>query len=204
VVPRPDDPAPAAPGDQLGPLYAAGLHNLWDNLVAEAPSAAYSYVFEGQAQTLDQLFVNDALHGDLVQMRSAHLNADHPDGVSDHDPQVARFGSRAGLSVGDASVVEGNAGRTPLVFPVTLSRPLSFALTVCAATVPGTTTLPYADYEPYLGCRTVPAGAVRVEFPVQVRGDRLREHDERLTLEVVATGVRVVDGRGTGTVLNDD
>ncbi|MBL7254686.1 endonuclease [Actinoplanes sp. LDG1-01] len=205
VFPRPDDPAPATPGDQLGPLYATGLHNLWDDLVAEAPSAAYSYVFEGQAQTLDQLFVNDALHGDLIQMRSAHLNADHPDGESDHDPQVARFQSRAGLTVGDASVVEGNSGRTPLIFPVTLTRPMSQALTVCAVTVPGTTTLPYADYDPYLGCRTIPAGGVRVEFPVQVRGDRLREHDERLTLEVTAlSAVRVVDGRGTGTILNDD
>ncbi|GAB2610618.1 hypothetical protein Aab01nite_24940 [Paractinoplanes abujensis] len=205
VFPRPDDPLPATPGDQLGPLYAAGLHNLWDNLVTEAPSAAYSYVFEGQAQTLDHLFVNDALHGDLIQMRSAHLNADHPDGVSDHDPQVARFQSRAGVTVGDASVVEGNAGRTPLVFPVTLTRPLSQALTVCATTVPGTTTLPYADYEPYLGCRTIAAGATRVDFAVQVRGDRLRERDERLTLEVTAlSAVRLVDGRGAGTILNDD
>ena len=42
------------------------------------PSAAYSYSFQGQAQTLDNLFVNDALYGDLVQMRAAHINADWP------------------------------------------------------------------------------------------------------------------------------
>ncbi|MBU2663054.1 hypothetical protein KOI35_05985 [Actinoplanes bogorensis] len=187
---------------QLAPLDK--LHNLWDNLTADAPTAAYSYVFQGQAQTLDQLFVNDALHGDLIQMRAAHINADHPDAVSDHDPQVARFQSRAGLSVGDARVIEGDSGRTPLVFPVTLTRPMSRALTVCAATVPGTTTLPYADFDPYLGCRTVPAGSTRVDFPVQVRGDRLREGDEQLTLEIAAPSVRVVDGRGTGTIVNDD
>jgi hypothetical protein len=35
--------------------------------VADVPSGAYSYTFQGQAQTLDQLFVNDALHGDWVQ-----------------------------------------------------------------------------------------------------------------------------------------
>jgi len=63
VFPRPDDPVPADPGDQLGPLYEAGLHNLWDDLVADAPSSAYSYVFDGSAQTLDQLFVNQALYG---------------------------------------------------------------------------------------------------------------------------------------------
>ncbi len=209
VFPRPDDPTPAEPGDQLGPLYATGLHNLWDDLVADAPSSAYSYVFEGQAQTLDQLFVNDGLHGDLIEMRSAHVNADHSEtdtrGLSDHDPQVARFESRAGLTAGDASVVEGDTGRAPLIFPVTLTRPLTTALTVCAATVPGPATLPYADYDPYLGCRTIPAGATSVGFPIQVRGDRLRERDEQLTLEVAALSpVRVLDGTGTGTIKNDD
>lgn len=125
--------------------------------------------------------VNDALHGDLIEAREP----------------VARFHSQAGLSVGDASVTEGS----PLIFPVTLTRPLSRPLTVCAATVPGTTTLPIADYEPYLGCRTVPAGAIRADFPVQVRGDRLREGNEQLTLEVTAlTAVRVVKSRGTGTI----
>ncbi len=209
VFPRPDDPTPAEPGDQLGPLYATGLHNLWDDLVADAPSSAYSYVFEGQAQTLDQLFVNDGLHGDLIEMRSAHVNADHPEsatrGLSDHDPQVARFQSRAGLTVGDASVVEGHTGRTPMIFPVTLSRPLSRALTVCAATVPGPATLPYADFDPYLGCLTIPAGATAVDFPIQVRGDRLRERDEQLRLDVAALyPVRVLDSTGTGTIRNDD
>ena len=82
------------------------------------PSAAYSYSFQGQAQTLDNLFVNDALYGDLVQMRAAHVNADWPAdfdgdgprGASDHDPQVARFPSRPSLSVADTSVVEGDRG----------------------------------------------------------------------------------------------
>ncbi len=107
VFPRPDDPIATSdsdtPSDQLGPLYDAGLHNLWDDLAADAPAAAYSYVFQGQAQTLDHLFVNQALYGDLVQMRAAHVNAGWPAdfagdgarGVSDHDPQIARFQSRA-------------------------------------------------------------------------------------------------------------
>ena len=105
--PGPDDPFapgdPLFPSDQLGPLYDAGLANLWDDLVADVPGAAYSYTFQGQAQTLDQLFVNDPLHGDLVQVRAAHVNAGWPAdfagdgarGLSDHDPQVARFSSRA-------------------------------------------------------------------------------------------------------------
>jgi predicted extracellular nuclease len=99
VYPRPDDPFPDDPSDQLGPLYEQGLHNLWDTIVAQVPQAAYSYVFEGQAQTLDQMFTTDSLFGDLVVARHAHVNSDWPadeagdgpHGTSDHDPLVARF-----------------------------------------------------------------------------------------------------------------
>lgn len=102
VFPRPDDPIPPSaggPSDQLAPLYDAGLTSLWEILAEEVPAAAYSYVFEGQAQTLDQQFVGDSLLADLVEQRVAHVNADwaadHQPatgrGVSDHDPSVARF-----------------------------------------------------------------------------------------------------------------
>ncbi|MCC6176241.1 MAG: hypothetical protein IT305_13120 [Chloroflexi bacterium] len=107
VQPRPDDPfSPGEagfPSDQLAPFYEQGLTNLWDVLASEAPASAYSYVFDGQAQTLDHLFVSPVLLGELVEIRAAHVNADWPDddpsagsrGVSDHDPQVARFASLA-------------------------------------------------------------------------------------------------------------
>jgi predicted extracellular nuclease len=112
VFPRPDDPfAPGqpygdndtGPSDQLGPMYAAGLHNLWDRLVAEVPRSAYSYSFDGQAQTLDMQWATDAQFADLVEVRAAHLNADFAAdfdgdvarGASDHDPQVARWSTDA-------------------------------------------------------------------------------------------------------------
>lgn len=102
VFPRPDDPIPPSeggPSDQLAPLYDAGLTSLWEILVEEVPAAAYSYAFEGQAQTLDQQFVAAGMLEDLVEQRVAHVNADwaanNPGGgargISDHDPSVARF-----------------------------------------------------------------------------------------------------------------
>ena len=108
VFPRPDDPFrpgqpygddDIGPSDQLGPMYEAGLHNLWNTLVAEVPRSAYSYSFEGQAQTLDMQWASDGQFADLVQIRAAHLNADFAAdfdgdvarGASDHDPQVARW-----------------------------------------------------------------------------------------------------------------
>jgi len=105
VYPRPDDPvAPIGqPGstDQLGSLYAPGLGltNLWDVLVKQAPETAYSYVYLGMAQTLDQVFVSQAMMANLHQFRIAHINSDFPSdytgdgarGTSDHDPMVATF-----------------------------------------------------------------------------------------------------------------
>lgn len=103
VYPRPDDPftpdSPLYPTDQLGALYEQGLTNLWDILVAEVPASAYSYIFQGQTQTLDQIFATPSMMSDFVQARSAHVNADWPAdydgdgprGASDHDPLVARF-----------------------------------------------------------------------------------------------------------------
>jgi uncharacterized protein len=100
VYPRPDDPFapghPLFPSDQLGPLYDQGLENLWDVLVDDVPVSAYSYEFQGQTQTLDQIFLTPSLFRDLVTVRSAHINADWPAafdgdgarGESDHDPLV--------------------------------------------------------------------------------------------------------------------
>jgi predicted extracellular nuclease len=105
VYPRPDDPfAPigqTGSSDQLGALYdpSLGLKNLWEVLRDQAPESAYSYVYLGMAQTLDQMFVNQPMLADLQQFRTAHINsdfpADYPDdvarGTSDHDPNVATF-----------------------------------------------------------------------------------------------------------------
>jgi predicted extracellular nuclease len=105
VYPRPDDPfAPIGQkgsSDQLGSLYdpKLGLKNMWEVLLSQAPESAYSYVYLGMAQTLDQMFVNQPMLAGLKQFRIAHINsdfpADYPDdvarGTSDHDPNVAVF-----------------------------------------------------------------------------------------------------------------
>ncbi len=105
VYPRPDDPfAPigqAGSSDQLGALYdpGLGLKNLWEVLLGQAPASAYSYVYQGMAQTLDQMFVTPAMLANLDQFRIAHINSDFPAdytgdvarGTSDHDPGVATF-----------------------------------------------------------------------------------------------------------------
>lgn len=99
---RPDDPfrpgSALFPSDQLAPLYDAGLANLYDVLLQEAPASAYTYVFQGQAQVLDHQFVTAAQRAELRDVRVAHINADWPAahsdgarGASDHDPLRARY-----------------------------------------------------------------------------------------------------------------
>jgi hypothetical protein len=102
VFPRPDDPFapgnPTYPSDQLAPLYNQGLTNMFDVLVREVPASAYTYVFNGQAQTLDHQFLSQLQLRELVQARVAHINSDWPAeyggypgrGASDHDPLVTR------------------------------------------------------------------------------------------------------------------
>ena len=63
------------------------------------PSSAYTYVFQGQAPTLDHQFVSRWLAREVEEVRVAHVNADWPKdfpgdearGASDHDPVVTRY-----------------------------------------------------------------------------------------------------------------
>src|SRR6185436_8144657 len=66
-------------------LKCAPLYDLIETLPA---NERYSYVFEGNSQTLDHILVSGSLlavaHTDVV-----HVNSEFWDQASDHDPQVA-------------------------------------------------------------------------------------------------------------------
>ncbi|MGD9873440.1 MAG: endonuclease/exonuclease/phosphatase family protein [Kiritimatiellia bacterium] len=98
TFPRPDEPDPLLPADQLGALYDADLMSLYDEMLKARPENAYSYVFKGQAQTLDHLFVTDPLLKRLKYVSAVHINSDfigddkYPRrGHSDHDPILSCF-----------------------------------------------------------------------------------------------------------------
>jgi hypothetical protein len=73
--------------------------NLWDILVVDTPASAYGYIYQGQAQTLDQIFSTPVMEAELAQVWSAHINSDFPAdyhgdgprGTSDHDPLVGLY-----------------------------------------------------------------------------------------------------------------
>lgn len=80
-------------------LLTSDLVNVIDLI---KPEEKYSYSFEGNAQVLDHILVNQAFMKHLVGFRFARINADFPEiykydssrveRYSDHDPAVAFFG----------------------------------------------------------------------------------------------------------------
>ena len=53
------------------------------------PTERYSYVFDGNAQVLDQILVSWAVNNPAFQV--VHINAEFADQASDHDPSIVRF-----------------------------------------------------------------------------------------------------------------
>jgi hypothetical protein len=74
-------------------LKGAPMHDLIETLPA---NERYTYVFEGNSQTLDHILVSDSLlgvsHTDVV-----HVNSEFWDQASDHEPQVARLALPAAM-----------------------------------------------------------------------------------------------------------
>jgi hypothetical protein len=107
------------------------------------------------------------------------------------------------LSVGDASVSEGNDGAT-LSFPVTLSRPFAVATSAHFVATDGTAKAG-TDYRATSGTVTVPAGSTTATVTVPVLSDKTREADE--TVGVTLSGpnhATIADGSAVGTIVNDD
>ena len=74
--------------DTLDVLAGDDLINLTDLL---APHERYSYVFQGNSQTLDHLLLSESLAATTPFHRIIHVNAEFATRASDHDPQVARI-----------------------------------------------------------------------------------------------------------------
>jgi predicted extracellular nuclease len=65
---------------------------LWSAIKSLPKNERYTYVYQGNAQVLDQILVSPAIRrGCDLEYDSVHLNAEFHDQISDHDPQVLRF-----------------------------------------------------------------------------------------------------------------
>ncbi len=108
------------------------------------------------------------------------------------------------MSIGDASLVEGNSGTKNFGFPVTLSGPSDFPVTVNYATGTGTATAG-VDYTPVSGSFTLSPGATSFNVTVPVAGDTDLEPSETVPVQLsAATNAILMDGLAVGTILTDD
>ena len=109
------------------------------------------------------------------------------------------------LSIGDASIREGNSGTQALTFTVKLSRASTTAVSYSIATANGTATAGSDYVARSLSGQTIAAGQTSKTFAVTINGDTTREGDETFKVNLSAvTGAVLLDGQATGTVLTDD
>lgn len=110
----------------------------------------------------------------------------------------------ATLSVGDAVIVEGNAGTHYALVSVTLDGPSKQTVTVNYATADATARAG-SDYQSASGGLTFARGETSKTIAVPVYGDRLAEANE--SFAVILNGAqraRIGDGRGIVTIVEDE
>lgn len=108
------------------------------------------------------------------------------------------------LSIGNATITEGNSGTVNMTFTVTLSQASASAVTVQYATADGTA-IAGSDYTAASGTLTFAAGQTSKTITVAVRGDTVAEATETFRLLLSnAAGATIAAGTGTGTITDND
>ena len=109
------------------------------------------------------------------------------------------------IAVGNAEVLEGDAGTTNLEFTVARQGDTSGVATVDWATSDGTATTDDNDYLAASGQVSFADGVTQQTVSITVNGDAVEEAHETLkvTLSNPSVGT-IVDANGAGTILNDE
>jgi probable HAF family extracellular repeat protein len=135
----------------------------------------------------------------LVNLSSA-TNAQIGDGqgtgtILDDEPRIL---------ISDVSRKEGNSGTTAFVFTVSLSAAYDAPVTVNFATADGTAKAG-EDYVSQSGSITFAPGTTSKTITVLVNADKKKELNETFFVNLTgAVGGFILDGQGTGTILDDD
>jgi hypothetical protein len=109
-----------------------------------------------------------------------------------------------GLSIAEASMLEGNRGRSNMSFMVTLDKPSTKKITVQYKTQNVAATAG-SDYAAKSGTLTFKPGVTKQNVAIPIIGDMSIEPNETFSL-VLSNPVNAAlsKGNGTGTILNDD
>jgi len=167
----------------------------WVTLIPAKGSGAATVQYTMQANAASQaregvLHVADT---DVTVTQAAHAEAPPPTPL----PEV---------SIGSATVTEGNDGTVAAVFTASLSAKSSETVTVTFATEDATATAG-SDYVAASGTITFDPGVTTRPLSIMVDSDTLVESDETFTVRLLsATNATLSDSAsaGRGTIRNDD
>jgi hypothetical protein len=108
------------------------------------------------------------------------------------------------VSIGDATVTEGDTGPVNAVFEVTLSRASDETVTVQYVAADGLA-VAGKDFDLVPGTLTFAPGETSKNITVAVRGDVIDEYDEGFAVNLSnATGAALGDASGAGTIVDND
>jgi hypothetical protein len=108
------------------------------------------------------------------------------------------------LSIGSATVDEGDSGTATATLALSLDAPFPLPVAVSFATVGGSATAG-SDFLPASGTVSIPPGVTTATLGIAIAGDREFEPDETLTVELSAPVHAVIGAGGGGiTIRNDD
>jgi subtilisin family serine protease len=111
------------------------------------------------------------------------------------------------VSIGDASIVEGNSGKKNLTFTVSLNAPATSSVTVKLQTADDTATVADADYTAKTSTMSFAVGQQSKPFSVSITGDTNSCPDttESFFVNITSTtGAAIADGQAVGTIETDD
>lgn len=116
-------------------------------------------------------------------------------------------GTPGALSIGDASVVEGDSGTTAITFTVTRSGGSDGVVGAAYGISFGTAgSADFAAGQAFTGTLSFADGELTKTITLQVAADLVRESDETFTVALSAPtgGALLADAEATGTIRNDD
>lgn len=107
-----------------------------------------------------------------------------------------------GLSISDATIVEGDSGTSNLTFTVSSSASAGSNITFNYATADGTA-VAGSDYTATSGTGTITAGTSSTTISVPIIGDLTQEGTETFTVNITSS-TPIYDGTGVGTITDND
>jgi subtilisin family serine protease len=135
----------------------------------------------------------------LVSATNATIAGGEATGTIVNDDQIPI------ITVRNASVIEGNSGRSSMIFTVSLTNAADTPVTLQYYTSDQSARAG-SDYVSTTGTITIPAGSTSTTISIQVLADSEFESDETFLLNLTnpSANARISTAFATGTIINDD